>query len=131
MGARVVLIEGHKMGGDCLNYGCVPSKALLAAGKAAQALRKGGRFGVGAVPAVDFAAAQDHVAATIAAIAPHDSVSSGFTGLGVQVIQDYGVSFRLTTVVEAGRHITARRFVIATGSTALIPPFRDWKRCPI
>jgi pyruvate/2-oxoglutarate dehydrogenase complex dihydrolipoamide dehydrogenase (E3) component len=122
MGARVVLVEGHKMGGDCLNYGCVPSKALLAAGKAAQAMRKGAPFGVAPVdPEVDFAAAKDHVAATIVAIAPHDSVER-FTGLGVRVIQAYGRFVSPTTVEAGGRHITARRFVIATGSTALIPP---------
>src|SRR3546814_13899481 len=62
MGARVVLIEKGRMGGDCLNYGCVPSKALIAAAHAAQAARTGGRFGVdGHAPAVDFRAVHDHV----------------------------------------------------------------------
>ena len=74
MGASVVLIEGHKMGGDCLNYGCVPSKALIAAAKQAYAMHGGERFGVPPVsPDVDFAAAKDHVARVIATIAPVDS----------------------------------------------------------
>ncbi|MGE0657961.1 MAG: FAD-dependent oxidoreductase, partial [Reyranellaceae bacterium] len=83
MGARVVLIERGRMGGDCLNYGCVPSKALIAAASQAQAMREAGRFGLGAVePQIDFAAVMDHVQGVIAAIAPHDSVER-FAGLGV------------------------------------------------
>lgn len=63
MGARTVLIEGHKMGGDCLNYGCVPSKALIASAKHAHAMGTGQPFGVApAAPQVDYAAAKDHVA---------------------------------------------------------------------
>ena len=68
MGARVVLIEGALMGGDCLNHGCVPSKALLAAGKAAAAHRRGFAGVAADEPALDFAAAGDHVARVIAAI---------------------------------------------------------------
>ena len=122
MGARVVLVEGHRMGGDCLNYGCVPSKALLAAARAAQAMRSGGAFGVTPVePEVDYAAAQDHVARTIAAIAPHDSVER-FEALGVRVIQAWG-RFVSETELEAGDHvIAARRFVVATGSSPFVPP---------
>lgn len=122
MGARVVLLEGHKMGGDCLNYGCVPSKALLAAGKAAQAQRSGAGFGIEPqVPQADYTAAMGHVAATIAAIAPHDSVER-FEGLGVRVIPEYG-RFVSPRAVEAGAwRIEARRFVIATGSSPLVPP---------
>ena len=88
MGASVVLIEKGKMGGDCLNTGCVPSKALLAAAHAAQGFRDAGRFGIGAVePAVDFAKVRDHVRGVIAGIAPNDSVER-FEGLGVRVIQE-------------------------------------------
>lgn len=121
MGARVVLLEGHKMGGDCLNYGCVPSKALLAAGKAAQAHRSGAMFGVTPhEPEIDYAAAMAHVARSIAAIAPHDSVER-FEGLGVRVISRFG-RFVSPTMIEAGDYrITARRFVIATGSSPLVP----------
>jgi pyruvate/2-oxoglutarate dehydrogenase complex dihydrolipoamide dehydrogenase (E3) component len=114
MGARVVLIEGHKMGGDCLNYGCVPSKALLSQAKAAKA-RGGAAKG-------DFETAMAHVRATIATIAPHDSVER-FTGLGVQVVQGYGQFTDARTVtVAGGPTIRARRFVIATGSRAFVPP---------
>ena len=122
MGASVVLIEGHKMGGDCLNYGCVPSKALIAAGKAAQAHRSSAPFGVAAhAPEVDYARAMEHVHEVIRGIEPHDSVER-FEGLGVHVIQDWG-RFTGPREVEAGGHrIQARRFVIATGSSPFVPP---------
>lgn len=113
MGARVILIEGHKMGGDCLNYGCVPSKALLAQAKAAKAR--------GGAKPQDFRAAMDHVNATIARIEPHDSVDR-FEGLGVQVIQGYAQFTTPHTVNVNGTTIRARRFVIATGSSPLVPP---------
>ncbi|MCE8514220.1 FAD-dependent oxidoreductase [Ruegeria pomeroyi] len=121
MGARVVLLEGHEMGGDCLNYGCVPSKALLASAKAAHA-RRDARLGVAEqAPQVDFAAVKDHVAGVIAQIAPVDS-QDRFEGLGVRVIREYG-HFVSRTEVQAGAYlIVARRIVIATGSTPLIPP---------
>ncbi len=122
MGAKVTLLEGHKMGGDCLNYGCVPSKALLAAGKQAAAMGKGEKFGVTPVmPQVDYASAKDHVHAVIDTIAPLDSVER-FEGLGVQVIQEHG-RFISPTEVKAGDYtITARRIVIATGSRPFVPP---------
>ena len=130
MGARVVLVEGHRMGGDCLNFGCVPSKALLAAGKAAQAHRAGAGFGITPhEPEIDYAAAMNHVARTIAAIAPHDSVER-FEGLGVRVIREYG-RFESPTTLIAGEHrITARRFVIATGSSPLVPPIKGLDGVP-
>jgi len=122
MGARVVLLEGGEMGGDCLNYGCVPSKALLASAKAAHAQAHTARFGVtDAAPTVDYAAAKDHVAQVIAQIAPHDSVER-FEGLGVTVIRAYG-EFLSRREVRAGDHvIRARRIVVATGSSPLVPP---------
>jgi pyruvate/2-oxoglutarate dehydrogenase complex dihydrolipoamide dehydrogenase (E3) component len=122
MGASVVLIEKHLMGGDCLNTGCVPSKALLAAAHAAEAQRRGHRFGVASQePAVDFAKVHAHVHGVIAAIAPHDSVER-FEGLGVTVIQA-PASFTGPREVQAGgQRIRARRFVVATGSSAAIPP---------
>ena len=87
MGADVTLLEGHKMGGDCLNYGCVPSKALLASGKAAFKARHTQDFGVAdSTPKVDYAAAKTHVHDVIGTIAPHDSVER-FERLGVRVIQ--------------------------------------------
>ena len=122
MGAGVVLIEGHKMGGDCLNYGCVPSKALIASAKQAYMMRHGTQYGIGAVaPTVDYAAAKDHVADVIATIAPVDSVER-FEGLGVHVIQDYGRFISKTQVQAGDTIITARRFVVATGSGPLVPP---------
>ena len=122
MGADVVLIEGRKMGGDCLNYGCVPSKSLLAAGKAAKLAERAARFGVGLdAPRIDFRAVHDHVAGVIATIAPHDSVER-FEGLGVRVIEAMA-RFVAADEVEAGAvRIRAKRFVVATGSGPFVPP---------
>jgi len=122
MGADVVLLEGHKMGGDCLNFGCVPSKALLASAKAAYAQSHAAAFGVAdVVPVIDYAAAKDHVADVVARIAPMDSAER-FEGFGVRVIREFG-AFISPTEVQAGDHvITARRIVIATGSSPLVPP---------
>ncbi|MDX9860336.1 MAG: FAD-dependent oxidoreductase, partial [Rhodospirillales bacterium] len=121
MGARTVLIEKGRMGGDCLNYGCVPSKALLAAGHAAQAVRQASRYGVTAgQPAIDGAAVYAHVHGAIAAIAPVDSVER-FEGLGVTVIQA-PARFIGPRAVEAGDAVVrARRFVVATGSSPMVP----------
>jgi pyruvate/2-oxoglutarate dehydrogenase complex dihydrolipoamide dehydrogenase (E3) component len=111
MGAKVVLLEGHKMGGDCLNFGCVPSKALLSEAKRAHAMGGG----------VDYGAAKDHVQKVIETIAPVDS-QERFEGLGVHVIRAYG-QFISPTEVQAGETvIEARRIVIATGSGPLVPP---------
>ena len=122
MGAPTVLIERAEMGGDCLNTGCVPSKALLAAGGAAQASRHRSKFGVADVePEVDGAAVQAHVRGVIEAIAPMDSVER-FTGLGVNVIQGHGRFLDPKTVEVEGVRIQARRFVLATGSAAAVPP---------
>ncbi|ARE81777.1 mercuric reductase [Roseovarius mucosus] len=122
MGANVILLEGHKMGGDCLNFGCVPSKALIASGKAAYAQSHAAQFGIAdQSPKVDYAAAKDHVADIIAQIEPVDS-QERFEGLGVRVLRDYG-EFLSPTDVKAGEHIiTARRIVIATGSSPFVPP---------
>lgn len=122
MGASVVLIEAHRMGGDCLNTGCVPSKAMLAAAKAARSVAKADRFGVHAGPSrVDFDAVRRHVHGVIATIAPHDSVER-FTGLGCTVIEARARFIDANTVEAAGQRIAARRFVIATGSSAAVPP---------
>ncbi|GAW34923.1 mercuric reductase [Roseovarius sp. A-2] len=122
MGASVVLLEGHKMGGDCLNFGCVPSKALIASGKAAYAQSHASQYGVANVtPDVDYAAAKDHVAGVIAQIEPVDS-QERFEGLGVRVIREFG-AFVSPKQVKAGDHlITARRVIIATGSSPFVPP---------
>ena len=130
MGADVILLEGHKMGGDCLNYGCVPSKALIASGKAAQAQAHAERYGVADVtPQVDYAAAMGHVSDVIAQIEPVDS-QERFEGLGVKVIREYG-RFLSGDEVQAGEHvIRARRIVIATGSSPLVPPIPGLESVP-
>jgi pyruvate/2-oxoglutarate dehydrogenase complex dihydrolipoamide dehydrogenase (E3) component len=122
-GVPVVLVERHKMGGDCLNTGCVPSKALLAAAKRAQIMRSAAPFGVTAQPVdVDFAKVHDHVQRVIAAIAPTDSAER-FAGLGVRVIRGHAkFKDRRTVVVGDEYEIRARRFMIATGSTPALPP---------
>lgn len=122
MGAEVVLIEKDKMGGDCLNTGCVPSKALLAAGKHAQAFRTSGPFGIKpATPNIDFAAAMAHVREVIQGIEPHDSVER-FESLGVNVIKGAARFTSRNEVAVGERRIRAKRFVIATGSRATVPP---------
>jgi pyruvate/2-oxoglutarate dehydrogenase complex dihydrolipoamide dehydrogenase (E3) component len=121
-GVPVVLIEKGKMGGDCLNYGCVPSKSLIAAARHAHAMRNGAKFGIADVePGIDFRKVHTHVQSVIAAIAPNDSVER-FTALGVRVIQAEARFKDGRTVVAGDHEIRARRFVIATGSSPLIPP---------
>ncbi|MBI4366344.1 MAG: FAD-dependent oxidoreductase [Deltaproteobacteria bacterium] len=122
-GVPTVLIEKHKMGGDCLNTGCVPSKALLAAAKRAAVMQGSGAFGVTAQSVtVDFAKVHAHVHSVIAAIAPVDSVER-FVGLGVRVIQgEAKFKDRRTVAVGEQYEIRARRFVIATGSSPAAPP---------
>jgi pyruvate/2-oxoglutarate dehydrogenase complex dihydrolipoamide dehydrogenase (E3) component len=121
-GRSVVLIEKHKMGGDCLNYGCVPSKALLAAAKRAEAMRRAAPFGITPVePVIDLRAVAAHVKDVIARIAPNDSVER-FSGMGVRVISAAGRFVDAKTVVAGEHRITARRFVIATGSSPAVPP---------
>jgi len=130
MGASVVLIEGGKMGGDCLNYGCVPSKALIATGKHAYAMTTGAPFGVTPVqPEVNYARAKDHVASVIAGIAPHDSVER-FEQLGVKVITAYGGFISPTELQTGDTVVRARRFVIATGSSPFVPPIPGLDKVP-
>ncbi|MBV1903352.1 MAG: FAD-dependent oxidoreductase [Marinosulfonomonas sp.] len=122
MGASVVLLEGHKMGGDCLNFGCVPSKALIAAGKQAHLMSQGQQFGITPVTAqVDYSAAKDHVHKVIRTIEPADS-QERFEGLGVKVIREFGRFISRTQVQAGDTIISARRFVIATGSSPFVPP---------
>jgi pyruvate/2-oxoglutarate dehydrogenase complex dihydrolipoamide dehydrogenase (E3) component len=130
LGAKTVLIERGRMGGDCLNFGCVPSKALLAAAKLAYAHHQYGEFGLaGPPPSVDFAAVMRHVKRVIEEIAPHDSVER-FQALGVSVIKAEA-RFVAPDLVEAGGdRIRARRFVIATGSSPVVPPVPGLKDTP-
>lgn len=121
LGLKAALIERGRMGGDCLNYGCVPSKALLAAGHAAAAAREAHRFGIRLPPPeIDWAAVRAHVQGTIAHIAPNDSAAR-FRGMGVEVIEA-SAHFTAPDAIEAGgRRLTFRRAVIAAGSSAIIP----------
>ncbi|MGA7613283.1 MAG: FAD-dependent oxidoreductase, partial [Xanthobacteraceae bacterium] len=121
-GVPVVLIEKGRMGGDCLNYGCVPSKALLAAARRVADMRTASDLGVNAAAVrVDFPAVAQHVRDTIAALAPNDSAAR-FTGLGVRVVAGRAqFADRETVTVDDRFTIKARRFVIATGSTPSVP----------
>lgn len=135
MGARVALVEKGAMGGDCLNTGCVPSKALIAAAHAAHAGRHAARFGIDyAPPRVDFARVRAHVQGVIDAIAPHDSVER-FEGLGVRVIAGAArFADPRHVVVDGetgdGEAIRARRFVISTGSRPRLPPIPGLETVP-
>ena len=124
--ARVVLIEAHRMGGDCLNTGCVPSKALIRSGRFVAQLKRGDEFGVRNVQGdCDFAAVMARVAATVREIEPHDSVAR-YTGLGVDCVSGTArlVSpWQLDISTPAGpRTVTARDIVIATGGRPWVPP---------
>jgi pyruvate/2-oxoglutarate dehydrogenase complex dihydrolipoamide dehydrogenase (E3) component len=122
LGVRTLLIERGEMGGECLNTGCVPSKALLAAAKVAHTVRASGRFGIDAgEPRVDFAAVHRHVHEVVAAIAPHDSVER-FAALGVEVIRAEARFVGPRELIAGNQAISARRTVIATGSEPGIPP---------
>jgi pyruvate/2-oxoglutarate dehydrogenase complex dihydrolipoamide dehydrogenase (E3) component len=119
--ASVTLIEAERMGGDCLNTGCVPSKALLHAARLAAAAREAGTLGLlPAGPAPDSAAAFRHLHAAIAAVAPHDSAER-FRGLGVDVRQGHARITSPTTVAINGETLATRGIVIAAGAAPTIP----------
>ena len=121
LGVPVVLVERGAMGGDCLNAGCVPSKALIAAAKAAQAGRNAAGFGVRfRAPVIDRAAVTGHVRQVIEAIRPMDSPER-YRALGVNVIAGEARFVDGRTVEVNGTAITARRFIIATGAAPAIP----------
>ena len=130
LGAETVLVEAGEMGGECLNYGCVPSKALLAAAKAAAQYRTAAEFGIDFSPMhVDRKRVQAHIAEVIAAIAPHDSVER-FEGLGVTVLREWARFVDARTVEAGDVRIAARRFVLAAGSTAFVPPIAGLEQVP-
>lgn len=121
LGLKTVLVERSQMGGECLNSGCVPSKALLAAAKAAHRCEFTGIPGVsGQPPRVDFAAIKDGLRDVIATIAPHDSVER-FRGLGVTVHRDTARFLDAKSIQVGATRLQARRFVIATGSKPAVP----------
>lgn len=129
MGASVVLIENNKMGGDCLNTGCVPSKATIAVARNVNAINTCQKYSIQAEPAsVDYADLAKYVSGVIAKIAPNDSVER-FTTLGVNVITATGKFIDKNTVQAGDTFIKARRFVIATGSSAATPPIPGLSEC--
>ncbi|HBN15315.1 MAG TPA: pyridine nucleotide-disulfide oxidoreductase [Pseudohongiella sp.] len=119
--AKVTLIEKHKMGGDCLNTGCVPSKTLIASAKVAETIRKAGDYGIkGASGEVDFAAVMDRVRGVIKTIEPHDSIER-FTSLGVDCVTGHATIRSPWEVEVDGRVITTRSIVVATGARPRVP----------
>ena len=125
--AKVTLIEAHKMGGDCLNYGCVPSKALIKSATLAHQMRHGEHYGLEAVqPEFSFRKVMARVHEVIRTVAPHDSVKR-YTELGVEVLQGYARIVDPWTVEVALNHggiqrLTTRSIVIGTGARPLVPP---------
>jgi pyruvate/2-oxoglutarate dehydrogenase complex dihydrolipoamide dehydrogenase (E3) component/uncharacterized membrane protein YdjX (TVP38/TMEM64 family) len=124
--AKVTLIEVHKMGGDCLNYGCVPSKALIKSAKLAHQMRHASNYGLSdSAPSFSFKAVMQRVHDVIKAIEPHDSIER-YTGLGVEVLQGYGKLVNPWTVEVAlndgtTQRLTARSIVIAAGARPFVP----------
>ncbi len=130
LGLSVALIERGRMGGDCLNFGCVPSKALLAAAHAAQSARSAGRYGVRLrEPEIDWRGVRAHVQGAIAAIAPIDS-EERYRGLGATVLRDSARFVAPESLLVGGRPLTARRIVIAAGSRAAVPDIPGLRDVP-
>ncbi len=130
MGVDVVLVEPHKMGGDCLNYGCVPSKALISAARRAYDMQHSDDLGIHADNIqVNFKQVHKHIQSVIAAIAPHDSAER-FEGLGARVIKESPHFTDAHTIETQNYRITAKKFVIATGSSARIPNIDGLDKTP-
>ena len=130
LGRSVVLFEAEDMGGDCLNSGCVPSKALIAAGKHAHAFSNGEAFGIKpAKPTVNFETVKAHVQGIIDHIAPVDS-QERFEGLGCTVIREFAKFKDANTVESETTEVRAKRFVVATGSRASAPPIPGLSETP-
>jgi pyruvate/2-oxoglutarate dehydrogenase complex dihydrolipoamide dehydrogenase (E3) component/uncharacterized membrane protein YdjX (TVP38/TMEM64 family) len=120
--ARVTLIEKHRMGGDCLNYGCVPSKALIRSAKFMSHIARSGEFGIAKADAeFDFAEVMERIQGVIRRIEPHDSVER-YTGLGVDVVQGEARVTSPWSVEVGGRTIRARNIVVASGGRPFVPP---------
>ncbi|MFZ8878750.1 MAG: dihydrolipoyl dehydrogenase family protein [Paracoccaceae bacterium] len=128
MGARVVLVEGGQMGGDCLNTGCIPSKALIEAARRAEGAASAKNLGVSCQDVmVDYGIVMRHVHKTIAAIEPHDS-QERFENLGVRVIRGYAEFVSRNSVRVGDETVTARRIIVATGATPIAPPIDGLER---
>lgn len=129
--AKVALVEKHKMGGDCLNTGCVPSKALIRAARAAHEIRTAHRFGVvSSEPEIDFAKVMGHVHQAISDIEPHDSVER-YNGLGVEVYQDHAKLMSPWEIQVGDKTITAHHVVLATGARPRLPPLPGIVDAPV
>lgn len=128
-GLKVALIEAGAMGGECLNTGCVPSKALLAAAKAAHGARDGAQFGIKATPEIDWSGVRAHIDGAIAAIAPHDA-QERFEKMGIEVIRASARFIDRKTLQVGNRRLAAPRIVIATGSKPAIPPIKGLADVP-
>ena len=130
--AKVTLIEGHKMGGDCLNFGCVPSKALIRSAKLAKQIHKAAEFGIAdAKGRVDFAAVMARIHRVIADIEPHDSVQR-YTDLGVEVLTGHGRitspwTVEFTAADGSKKTLSTRNIVIAAGASPFVPPIPGLK----
>ena len=124
--AKVTLVEANKMGGDCLNYGCVPSKTLIKSAKIAHQIRHAERFGLqGQIPSVDFKSLTRRIEQVITDIEPHDSIER-YNGLGVDVVQGYAKLIDPWTVEIARadgevQRLTSRSIVLATGASPVVP----------
>lgn len=123
LGRKTILIEGHKMGGDCLNFGCVPSKTLIASAKVAHTMRDAARFGIEPVePKVDFLKVIERVGQVIDDLAHHDSAERMKEEFNVDTLQARARFVGPREVVAGDTKVIAKHFVIATGSSAFVPP---------
>ena len=130
LGLAVALVEEDRMGGECLNSGCVPSKALIACARRAQAVRNAGRFGVRVEPpSIDWATVRAHVRGAIATIAPHDAAAR-FETWGVTVVRGHARFIAPRALDVAGRRLSAPRIVLATGSRPRLPPLERLEGVP-
>ncbi|WP_421857209.1 dihydrolipoyl dehydrogenase family protein [Oceanicaulis sp.] len=130
LGRKVVLFEAGEMGGDCLNYGCVPSKAILTAAHKVQAIRDASKYGITVgEPSVDFAKVRETIQTAITTIEPNDS-QERFEGFGVKVVREYARFENEDTLVSDSVEVKAKRIVVATGTRAFIPPIDGLSGAP-
>jgi len=130
LGAKVVLVEKNALGGDCLHYGCVPSKTLIHSAKVAHTIRSAGRFGIPAqAPLIDLSAVMQRVQFVIKQIEPNDSPER-FAALGVNVIFGAGRFTAPDTFAVNDRLLYAKKFVIATGTRPAVPPLPGVEQIP-
>ena len=122
--AKVTLIEKHKMGGDCLNTGCVPSKALIKSAKVASLIKRADEFGINVPESnIDFTAVMERVQSTIKKIEPHDSIER-YESLGVECIEGEAKITSPWTVEVNGKTLSTRSIIIATGARPFVPPIK-------